>query len=142
MRFMFRKIYYTVIIIFASTILLYSQSNDFFKECEEKLEFPFISDGHDYEIELKKDDKGEFKTTFYGGSTYRIISCSNIPQGRVIYSIYDTEKNQLFCNCDYNYTNYWDFYFKSTIDCIIEVKFESRIVDKAKIKLLIGFKNK
>ncbi|MFC2138597.1 hypothetical protein ACFLTE_10510 [Bacteroidota bacterium] len=122
-------------------MVLEAQSYNFSNDCEEHLKLPYVSDGHDYSIELKKEDKGEFKTTFYGGSTYRIISCSNLPQGKVIFTLYDTDKNLLFSNQDYNYTNYWDFQFNSTIDCIIEVKFISEIADNAQILLLIGFKN-
>jgi len=118
-----------------------AQSYNFSKDCEEFLKLPFISNGHDYSIDINKEDKGEFIVTFYGGSTYRIISCSNLPQGKVIFNIFDTDKNLLFSNQDYDYTNYWDFQFKSTIDCIIEVSFNSEIAEKAQIQLLIGFKN-
>ena len=136
------KIYiflFSLIILPASN--LFAQSSDFTKDCEHYLQLPFISDGHDYSLEINKDKTGEFKTTFYGGSTYRIISCSNLPQGKVIFTLFDTEKNRLFSNKDFNHTPYWDFVFRSTIDCIIEVKFESEIVNKANINLIIAFKN-
>lgn len=120
---------------------LNAQSIDFTKDCEKYLQLPFIPDGHDYSIELNKDTKGEFKTTFYGGSTYRIIACSNLPQGKVIFTIYDVDKNKLFSNKDFNYTTFWDFVFRSTIDCIIETKFESEIANTAQIRLIIAFKN-
>lgn len=135
------KYIFIISVLVMSSLSIAAQSYNFYSECEEQLEFPFISDGHDYSLEINKNDKGEFKTTFYSGSTYRIISCSNLPQGRVIFTVYDTEKNELFCNKNYNYTSYWDFHFKSTIDCIVVVTFESEIVNKAQIKFLIGFKS-
>ncbi len=136
---MVRKSLLILNVLFIGLIYSNAQSYNFSKECEEYLKLPYISDGHDYSIELKKGDKGEFKNTFYGGSTYRIIACSNLPQGKVIYKIYDTDKNLLYNNQEFNYSNYWDFNFKSTIDCIIEVQFDSEIAKKAQIQLLIGF---
>jgi hypothetical protein len=130
-----------LIFVFTSSLSLFAQNSDFSKDCEEYMKLPYISDGHDYNIEIKQDEKGEFKTTFYGGSSYRIITCSNLPQGKVLFTIYDTEKNILFDNKDYNYTNYWDFTFRSTIDCTIEIRFESEVAKNAKVKLMIGFKN-
>ena len=137
-----RSFIYILFLLFSSSFeCLYTQSSDYTKECEKYLQLPFISDGHDYSIDLNRDAKGEFKTTFYGGSTYRVITCSNLTQGKVIFTIYDTDKNRLFSNKDFNYTPYWDFVFRSTIDCIIEVKLESKTVKSAQVKLIIGFKN-
>jgi hypothetical protein len=135
--------YYIFVSLFIFLINNYSkgQNASFINECNELIKYPFIPDGHDYSAEITQDGKGEFKTTFYGGSTYRIVTCSNLPQGKVIFTIYDNEKNKLFCNKNYNYSSYWDFTFRSTIDCIIEVKFESEIAKKAIIKLIIAFKN-
>jgi len=130
-----------IVLSFTGLKSIFSQSYSFFKDCEQYLKLPYVSDGQDYFIELRKGDKGEFKTTFYGGSKYRIITCSNLPQGNLIFNIFDTEKNLLYSNVNFDYTPYWDFIFRSTIDCIIEVKFESEIAKKVQVKLIIAFKN-
>ena len=120
---------------------LYAQPANYARDCEKYLQLPFVADGHDYTLDLDKGVKGNFRTTFYGGGTYRVIVCSDLTQGHLVYKIYDTDKNLLFSNADHNYTPYWDFLFRSTIDCIIEVSFESEKTAHAQIKLIIAFKN-
>jgi len=102
----------------------------------------YVSDGQEYKTKVDENNKARFLTTFYGGSYYRIAACSNIPNSKVTITVYDTEKNQLYCNKDYNYIPYWNFKFTSTIDCIIEVEFDRELVIKEEVMLLIGFKEK
>lgn len=100
----------------------------------------FISDGQQYFAPLKPDQKTEFRTTFFQDNTYRIIACSNVRKGDVIFSVYDTEKNLLFTNSSYEFTPYWDFRFSSTITCIIQVDVKSVKFNPGFVMLLIGYK--
>lgn len=100
----------------------------------------FISDGQEYFATLKPDQKVEFKTTFFGDNTYRIVACSSIEGRSVAFSIYDTEKNLLFANSNYNYTPYWDFKFTSTITCLIQVDIKSEKFISGHVMMLIGYK--
>lgn len=110
--------------------------------CANLLTSGFVSDGQEYKAKLDENNKAKFYTTFYGGSQYRIIACSDIKNYPLIFSVYDTEKNLLFCNKDNNYTPYWNFTFTSTIDCIIEFEYDTEkpLIDE--VMLLIGFKEK
>jgi hypothetical protein len=100
----------------------------------------FISDGQEYFAPLKPDQKTEFRTTFYEENTYRIVACSNLKKGDVVFSVYDTEKNLLFTNSSYEFSPYWDFRFTSTITCIIQVDVKNIKFTPGYVMLLIGFK--
>jgi hypothetical protein len=100
----------------------------------------YISDGQEYFAQLKPDQKTEFRTTFFGDNTYRIVACTNLKRSDVVFSVFDTEKNLLFSNANYEYTPYWDFKFSSTVTCIIQVDVKSEKFVPGYIMLLIGYK--
>lgn len=100
----------------------------------------YISDGQEYFASLKPDQKVEFKTTFYGENTYRIVACTNLKKGDLVFTVFDTEKNQLFTNASYDYSQYWDFKFSSTITCIIQVDVKNIKFSPGFVMLLIGYK--
>ena len=100
----------------------------------------FISDGQEYFAQLKPDQKVEFRTTFFGENTYRVVACSNLRKGDLVFNIYDTEKNLLYSNADYEYSPYWDFRFSSTITCIIQVDVRNAKFTPGYVMLLIGYK--
>lgn len=112
------------------------------KNCDSYLVSGFVSDGQEYVAKLDENNKAKFYTTFYGGSQYRLIACSDVKKYPLIMSLYDTEKNLLFCNSKYDYTPYWNFTFTSTIDCIIELEFDTDEQLINEVMLLIGFKEK
>lgn len=118
-----------------------SQENSL-KNCDNYLGSGFVSDGQEYIAKLDENNRANFYTTFYGGSQYRLIACTDIEKYPLIMSLYDTEKNLLFCNLDHNYTPYWNFTFTSTIDCIIELEFDTEKQLTDEVMLLIGFKEK
>jgi len=107
--------------------------------CSKYIVPPFISDGQQYRALLNKDEIAEFRATFYGGSTYRIVACSGQTEGNIIFSLYDKERNLLYSNKDFEVSTYWDFKFVSTIDCIIEAELEGG-QSSGFAFLLIGFK--
>jgi hypothetical protein len=119
----------------------YSQENSI-EKCDKYLESGFVSDGQEYIAKLDENNRAKFYTTFYGGSQYRLIACSDVEKYPLIMSVYDTEKNLLFCNKEHNYTPYWNFTFTSTIDCMIELEFDTDIPLTNEVMLLIGFKEK
>lgn len=100
----------------------------------------YISDGQEYFASLKPDQKVEFRITFYGENTYRIVACTNLKKGDLVFTIFDTEKNQLFTNAGYNFSQYWDFKFTSTITCIIQVDVKNIKFIPGFVMLLVGYK--
>jgi len=140
------KSYFAKYLIIFIISLIYSNSligqENSIKDCTKLLNSGFVSDGQEYIAKLDENNKSTFYTTFYGGSQYRIIACSDIENYPLIFSVFDTEKNLLFCNKNFDYTSFWNFTFISTIDCIIEIEFKSETLLKNEVMLLIGFKEK
>ena len=90
-------------------------------ECENLMDSGYISDGKKHVAKLDLKNKAQFYTTFYGGSSYRIIGCTDVKDHKLIITVFDTERNILFCNKDHDYIPYWNFAFTSTLDCIIDI---------------------
>ncbi|MGD9978133.1 MAG: hypothetical protein AB7S54_09400 [Bacteroidales bacterium] len=106
------------------------------------LYFPpeYITDGQEYFSPLKPDQKIEFRTTFFGDNTYRIVACTNVRKGNLVFSVFDTDKNLLFTNESFDYSPYWDLQLKSTITCVIQVDVKNTKFIPGYVMLLIGFK--
>jgi len=117
-----------------------AQADTIINLCTQYLNPPYISDGQQYKALLTGDEIAEFHTTFYGGSTYRIVGCSGLSEGNLVFKVYDKERNLLFNNGDYENSPYWDFKFRSTIDCIIEAELDSKNLSSGFAIMLIGFK--
>ena len=134
---------YILLLTFNSVVSLSSFGQDNSrKKCTNLLNSGFVSDGQEYLTKLDENNIAKFFTTFYGGSQYRVIACTDIEDIPLLLTVYDTEKNLLFCNKDHNYINYWNFTFTSSIDCIIEIEFDVENQLKDEVMLLIGFKEK
>lgn len=136
------KITFTLLFSFLLTSYLYGQENTSIAKCNKLLNSGFISTGQEYKAQLDENNKAKVHTTFYGGSQYRVIACTDNSSFPLVFSVYDKEKNLLFCNIDYDYTPYWNFTFTSTIDCIIEIELMCDKPVKDEVLLLIGFKEK
>lgn len=100
----------------------------------------FISDGQEYFAPLKPDQKVEFRTTFFGENTYRLVACTNLRKGDLTFTVFDTEKNLLFTNASFDHSPYWDFHFGSTVTCIIQVDVKNVKFTPGYVMLLIGYK--
>lgn len=139
-----KKIFRFSIIIFVFTIGISSSANAQLEQlqniCSLYFSPEFISDGQEYFAQLKPDQKVEFRTTFFGENTYRIVACTNLRKGDLVFTVYDTEKNLLFSNSDYEYSPYWDFRFGSTITCIVQVDVKNTKFTPGYVMLLIGYK--
>ena len=108
--------------------------------CESRIGNNYVSDGQEYLAKLNKNNKARFHTTFYGGSQYRIVACSNIEHYPLIMKVYDSERNLLFDNTQHDNTPDWHLAFTSTVSCVIEINVDAEAhIDKL-VKLLIGFK--
>ena len=108
--------------------------------CNKHLTKQYISDGQTYRTLLLNDQYAEFRTTFYGGTVYRIAACSGLTDGNLIFTIKDQEGNVLFTNKDFKNAPYWDFKITSTIDCTIEAMLNPETQASGCAVLLIGFK--
>ncbi len=138
-----KKIIYILIVIVLPLFFInkaQAQSEEILKLCTKYMVPPYISDGQQYKSLLNGDEIAEFHTTFYGGSTYRIIGCSGTTEGNLLFSVYDKERNLLFTNKDYDNSPYWDLKFTSTVDCIIEAELDQKNVSSGFAILMIGFK--
>jgi hypothetical protein len=130
--------FFLLILIFVANQTI-AQEDVTLSLCDKHLSMPFVSDGQQYRALLNEEEVAEFRVTFYGGSTYRIVSCSGKKEGQLIFTLYDKERNVLFSNRDYNNSPYWDFQFKSTVDCIIEAQLAPTAPGSGFAILQIGF---
>lgn len=137
------KLFLYIILVSALSIIVKpakSQVEQLQNICSLYFSPEYISDGQEYFAALKPDQKVEFKTTFYGENTYRIVACTNLKKGDLVFTVFDTEKNLLFTNANYNFSQYWDFKFTSSITCIIQVDVKNSKFTPGYVMLLIGYK--
>lgn len=131
----------TLLVLLAAEIAA-GQSQTLAERCAMHQSEAFVSDGQEHIAPLKP--KAEFRTTFFGHNTYRLAVCSTVPNAKLVMSVYDTDKNLLFCNRQYDYSPYWDFSFTSTVTCIVLIEIEKNaqtpIPSSATAMLSISFK--
>ena len=130
----------TILILFSINVNVLAQADTLIKFCSQNLTTNYISDGQQYISLLNGDEIAEFRATFYGGSTYRIVACSGLTNGNLIFSVYDKERNELFSNRNHKNAPFWDFKFNSTMECIIEAQLDPKGLESGIAILLIGFK--
>ncbi len=99
----------------------------------------FISDGQVYTAFLDRE-KAEFKTTFFGGSTYRIATSAGSSDDFVIFTVKDLQGNLIFTNKDFKNSPYWDFKVPNTIPVVIETELDLDKKITGCAVMLIGFK--
>ena len=116
-KFLFSIIFF---VIFINNIN--AQLDSVITYCTDQLVFPYISDGQQYRAFVTQGEVAEFRMTFYGGATYRIVAASEPKDKSVIFRLYDIQYNELYSNNDFNNTSSWDFEFTSTVDCYIEAE--------------------
>lgn len=130
----------TFVVSFAMLSNSFGQADTLIQVCSQYMVPPYISDGQQYQTILNEDETAEFHTTFFGGSTYRIVGCSGLSEGNLEFVVYDRDKNVLFTNSTQENAPYWDLKINSTIDCTIEAKIDSKTVSSGFAIMLIGFK--
>jgi hypothetical protein len=134
-----------------NTILIISlfSFNSFSQDCEgivkackanlKKNNGSFFSDGQVYTAFLDRE-KAEFKTTFFGGATYRISASAGTSDDYVIFSVKDLKGNLIFTNKNYKNSPYWDFKVQNTIPVVIETELDLDKKITGCAVMLIGFK--
>ncbi len=140
-----KKIIIAFIAILGTSQISYSQDCEgLVKVCESYLNGTkapgnFVSDGQVYTAFLDRD-KSEFRTTFYGGSTYRIVNSAGKEDDYVIFTIRDLQGNILFTNRNYKNSPYWDIKVPKTIPVTIETELDMDKKVTGCTVMLIGFK--
>lgn len=130
-----------ILLSLINTQLASAQADTLLKFCAQHLPNSYISDGQVYQTPIATDETAEFNVTFYGGSTYRIAACSGLEDGNLVFTVYDTDRHELFCSSDQKNTPFWDLKFSDTVDCIIEARLSDDAPPSGIAILLIGFKN-
>jgi hypothetical protein len=140
---------YSIILLVAFTTLL--SANVKAQDCEKIVKIcegylngtkgssKFVSDGQVYTAFLDRE-KAEFKTTFFGGSTYRIAASAGSEDDFVIFTVRDPKGNVLFTNKDFKNSPYWDFKVPKTIPVTIETELDLDKKVTGCAVMLIGFK--
>jgi hypothetical protein len=113
---------FSIIVLQMNINKVFGQNDSLISACNTYMVSPFVSDGQQYRAFISEGETAEFRVTFYGGSTYRIIACSGNNDNNIVFTLYDKERNELFSSRDFNNTPYWDFQFLSGVDCIIEAQ--------------------
>jgi hypothetical protein len=133
-----RLITITILLALFTTVS-YGQCDTIANKCLDNISANYISDGQLYRALLYDDQVAEFKTTFYGGSKYRIAACSGFENGNLVFSIFDSKRNLLFTNTEYDNAPYWDFNVNSSMEVIIEAQLDLNKLSSGCAVLLIGF---
>lgn len=125
---------------FGATNNILAQDAPIASQCKKYISPPFISSGQIHKSLVRGDAEAEFRSTFYSGTTYRVVVCSDVEGNKPVFTLYDNENHKLFSNQKHNYSPYWDFQFESTVDCIIKVRFKEALEKPAYLILMVGFK--
>jgi hypothetical protein len=139
------KIYLASLFIILCGLTFAQDCEQIAKDCSQYLEGKkgspkFISDGQVYTAFLDRE-KAEFKTTLYGGSTYRIAASAGRDEDYVIFKVIDIKGNLLFTNKDHKNSPFWDFVVPRTISVIIQTELDKDLKVTGCAVMLIGFKH-
>jgi len=129
-----------LILSFIGVNNLESQEDALLNNCTNSIKTPYIVSGQPFKAFITGDEVAEFHTTFFAGSTYRIVACS-AKNKDIIFSIYDNKRNLLFTNETVENAPYWDFKVEGSIECIVEAKLDSEKATSGIAMLLVGFKS-
>lgn len=134
-----KKILYILVLISFLSLKLNAQLDSIINFTTSFIGFPYISDGQQYRAMLTSDQTAEFHMVFYGGATYRIVAASEPKDASLIFRLYDKNRVELFSNENFKNSVYWDFYFESTVECLIEAQLPEGKVSGFVI-MFLGFK--
>ena len=139
-----KSLFLTILIVLAAGIAEAQDCERIVKNCEKLLRENtrgegFISDGQVYTAFLDRE-KAEFNTTFFGGTTYRIVASAGDKDDFVIFTVKDPQGNILFSNKNYKNAPYWDFKIVDTLPVTIETELDRNLKVTGCAVMLIGFK--
>ncbi|MDG5800105.1 hypothetical protein QA597_07005 [Marinilabiliaceae bacterium ANBcel2] len=117
-----------------------AQEEKLLKNCGENMSSEFIQSNNSFRAFLTGEEIAEFRTTLLKGNVYRLVLCTHQPQ-LIEITIYDYERNKIFSNSDFNYTNKWDFKIENSVEFIIEAKLNQDVANSGMALMLLGFKN-
>lgn len=133
------RISLSILLCTIMTLGAQAQCDTIASACTKHITNDFVSDGQLYRSLLYEDQVAEFNTTLFGGTTYRIASCSGFEDGNLIFSVFDQKRNLLYTNSEYDNSPFWNFEVESTIDVIIEAQLDVNKLGSGCAVLLIGF---
>ncbi len=137
----FIRLFIAVVAVVSFTTKANAQCDTIANLCAKHIINSFISDGQQYRaLLLNQEETAEFRTTFFGETTYRIAACSGMSDGNLVFYIYDQDHTLLFSNNEFKNAPYWDFKVKSTLEVIIEAKLDGASTGSGCAVVLIGFK--
>lgn len=134
-----KKFVFTLIIA-AFSLATHAQCDSLAGSCEKHINDKYINDGQAYRALLTAGEVAEFKTTLFGGNTYRIAACSGSAEGNLQFRLYDQEKNLLFSSEEYSNAPYWDFVIENTMVVSIEANLDATRSATGCAVVIIGFK--
>ncbi len=108
--------------------------------CQNHITGEYLSDGQHYRALLLNDQVAEFNATLYGGTTYRLAGCSGTQDGNLQFRVFDSERNLIFKNNDFQNAPHWDFQIESTLDVIIEAELDPIAGASGCGVMLMGFR--
>ena len=117
-----------------------AQFDSVMRSCEKYLAKDYLSDGQQYLSLISGDQTAEFNVIFYGGNTYRVITCGGNEENSIVFTVFDKFRNEIFNSTEYGNTCYWDFQFASTVECFIEAKLNKETNQSGFAVMLIGLK--
>ncbi|MDB4104474.1 hypothetical protein N9545_03000 [Salibacteraceae bacterium] len=108
--------------------------------CQTHISSQYLSDGQHYRALLLSDQVAEFNATLYGGTTYRLAGCSGTQDGNLQYRVFDSQRNLLFKNDEFQNAPHWDFQVEATLDVIIEAQLDPIAGASGCAVMLMGFR--
>lgn len=136
-----KKIYSSLVLLLLLLIPTQgnSQAEAVEASCKACFQAPFIVTGKPFRALLTGDEVAEFNVTFFSGTTYR-IAAGSANKNYIIINVFDSDRNLLFSNRDYDNATYWDFTVEGYIDCIVEARLDDSMASSGFAILMTGFK--
>ena len=132
------------ILFYSST---FAQCKNFVKKkCLPSLA-PYVTNGQISTANFAPGDHAEIPISFFENTDYRIIVCGQEVLGKITYKLLDANKNVVFDNSKFDYTNTWDFSSSSnqSLTLVVEVPSDkadnhSQLMHTGCVSVIIGFK--
>ena len=108
---------------------------------------PYVTNGQISTATFAPGDHAEIPLSFFENTNYRIIVCGQEILGKVNYKLIDANKNIVFDNAQFEYTNSWDFSSASnqSLTLVVEVPSDksdnhSQMMHTGCVSVIVGFK--
>ena len=135
----FSLIIAALILTFIIPLTINSQEENIAKACRDYFKVPYIASGQPFKALLTGNEVAEFHTSFFAGTTYRIVACPS-GENNIIFSIYDKDRNLIFSNKHHDLSPYWDFNVMGSLDCIVGAQLDSTKSTSGIVMIMVGFK--